>query len=95
MRTGEYNAWAAAKARCANPNHPSFPYYGGRGIRMCQRWSESFEAFMADMGDRPDGLELDRIDNDGDYEPGNCRWATRSQQNSNRRPYKWRRRVSR
>lgn len=80
-----YSAWAAAKSRCLNSDHPSYRHYGGRGIQMCKRWRDSFEAFLSDMGCAPGGLELDRIDNDGDYEPGNCRWTTRSEQLRNRR----------
>lgn len=85
--TPEYGAWQKAKFRCSNPNDPFYPDYGGRGITMCQRWRESFEAFLADMGTRPGpGYSLDRIDNDRGYEPGNCRWATALEQAANRRP---------
>jgi len=84
-RSRTYLAWSNAKARCSNPNHPSFSHYGARGIVMCERWRASFEAFLEDMGAVPDGLELDRIDNDGNYEHGNCRWATRSEQCRNKR----------
>jgi hypothetical protein len=81
----EYRAWENARARCRNPRNHKFPLYGGRGIQMCDRWAESFDAFIADMGRRP-GPEysLDRIDGHKGYEPGNCRWATIVQQNNNR-----------
>lgn len=77
--------------RCFNPHHDKYPYYGGRGITVCEDWL-SFENFLADMLDPPDGLSIDRIDNDGNYERGNCRWATLSAQAANRRPRKQKRR---
>ncbi len=83
--TATYAAWAAAKARCTNRDHPSWDDYGGRGISMCESWMTSFEAFFAHMGHVPAGLELDRIENDGDYEPGNCRWTDRVTQIGNQR----------
>lgn len=81
-----YTAYHGMLHRCRNPNDRFFDYYGGRGITVCQRWADDFWAFVEDMGERPDGTTLDRIDNDGDYEPGNCRWATPEVQRINRRP---------
>jgi hypothetical protein len=81
--TPEYHSWAGMVARCTNPKHVGYPYYGGRGIGVCDRWRE-FANFIADMGPRPKGTTLDRIDLAKGYEPGNCRWATSYQQAQNK-----------
>jgi hypothetical protein len=80
-----YSSWSDAKKRCFRPQNKRYPEYGGRGITMCDAWRNSFEAFLADMGEMPDGTTLDRIDVNGNYEPGNCRWATKLQQARNTR----------
>lgn len=84
----EYTSWDAMKTRCLNKNVPDYLNYGGRGVQVCERWlgPEGFICFLADMGERPHGTSLDRIDVDGNYDPSNCRWATQSAQMFNRRP---------
>lgn len=79
-----YHLWHTMIARCHNPNHAAYRYYGARGVQVCDRWRESFEAFAEDMGARPAGLELDRINPMGHYEPGNVRWMNRRMQKMNR-----------
>lgn len=87
--TREYQSWEAMKSRCFNPNSPDYGYYGARGISVCAEWL-SFEAFFADMGPRPEGCSLDRINVNDDYRPGNVRWADAKQQRRNQRPPKLR-----
>jgi len=80
--TRTYSIWASMLQRCSNMNCHKWSRYGGRGIKVCDRWHK-FVNFLADMGEKPEGLSIDRIDNDGNYEPGNCRWATPKQQMNN------------
>lgn len=83
--SGTYSSWRLMKQRCLNSCSPTYMYYGGRGIKICRRWLK-FENFIADMGERPNGKSLDRYpDKNGNYEPSNCRWATRKQQSLNTR----------
>jgi hypothetical protein len=84
-QSAAYHAWFSARQRCTKTDHPQWAGYGGRGITMCERWLNSFDAFLADMGEPPPRLTLDRADNDGPYAPWNCRWASHSEQQKNKR----------
>ena len=83
-RTPTYNTWRAMRERCTNPNHIKYSNYGGRGIVICKSWKK-FVSFLRDMGERPEGMTLDRIDGNKGYNPKNCKWSTLSEQNKNRR----------
>lgn len=83
-RTPTYNSWQGMKSRCYRTTDPDFYRYGARGIKVCDHWKDSFENFYKDMGDRPAGKSLDRIDNDSNYKPENCRWSTCKEQQNNR-----------
>ena len=84
-KTATYTSWQCMKERCYNKKNVAFKYYGGRGITVCDEWKDSFINFLADMGEAPKGLTLDKIDNDKGYSKGNCRWATKSLQGYNQR----------
>lgn len=83
-RSVEYSTWRNIKVRCLNPNSEDFKDYGGRGIKICDKWINSFPHFLQDMGQRPKGFQIDRIDNDKGYEPSNCRWVAPKPQQRNR-----------
>lgn len=83
-RSREYNSWISAKGRCFNKKDQKYHRYGGRGITMCQEWRMSYKAFLENLGRCPEGLMLERINNEGHYEPGNCRWATPKEEANNR-----------
>jgi uncharacterized protein YggL (DUF469 family) len=80
-----YQVWQGMKARCLNPNNPHYANYGGRNIKICNEWINNFTKFVQDMGERPVGYSIDRIDNNGDYTPNNCKWSTKKEQQRNRR----------
>jgi hypothetical protein len=88
VRTPTQQSWDSMWTRCTNPKHASWQYYGARGISVCERW-RSFEAFLSDMGARPQGTSLDRVNGNGNYEPGNCRWASPAEQSQNSSQAQW------
>lgn len=88
-KTPDYMIWRSMKTRCTLPTVATYHHYGGRGISVCSQWMESFETFMKDMGPRPPGYSIERINNDGNYEPSNCKWASKSEQSINRRNSKF------
>ena len=83
-----WHSWNSMLKRCRLESHNSYPNYGGRGITICGPWQADFRNFLADMGERPAGTTIDRINNNGNYEPSNCKWSTRSEQQRNKRPFK-------